>query len=61
MYVGGLSYRARERDLEKLFKRYGRLREISMKNGYAFVEFDDYRDADDAVYECNGKDFMGDR
>lgn len=24
-------------------------------------EFDDYRDADDAVYEMNGKDLMGER
>ena len=33
VYVGGLSYRARERDLEKFFRKYGRIREISMKNG----------------------------
>lgn len=61
VYVGGLSYRARERDVERFFRRYGRIREISLKNGYGFVEFDDYRDADDACYELNGKDFMGDR
>ncbi len=61
VYVGGISYRARERDIEKFFRKYGRIREISMKNGYCFVEFEDYRDADDACYELNGKDFLGDR
>ena len=61
VYVGGLSYRARERDVERHFRKFGRVREISLKNGYAFVDFDDYRDAEDAVYEANGKDFMGDR
>ncbi len=61
VYFGNLSSRCRERDIERFFKRYGRIREISIKNGYAFVEFDDYRDADDACYDLNGKDFMGDR
>lgn len=28
---------------------------------YGFVEFDDLRDADDAVYELNGKDLCGER
>ncbi|CAH0550898.1 unnamed protein product [Brassicogethes aeneus] len=61
VFVGGLTYKIRERDLEKFFRKYGRIKEVSMKNGYAFVEFDDHRDADDAVYEMNGKDLMGDR
>lgn len=26
-----------------------------------FQEFDDYRDADDAVYELNGKELLGER
>ncbi|KAG0418631.1 hypothetical protein HPB47_004693 [Ixodes persulcatus] len=61
VYVGRLNYDVRERDLERFFKGFGRIREISIKNGFGFVEFDDPRDADDAVYELNGKDLMGDR
>ncbi|KAL1514060.1 hypothetical protein ABEB36_003383 [Hypothenemus hampei] len=61
VFVGGLTYKVRERDVEKFFRKYGRIKEVSMKNGYAFVEFDDYRDAEDAVYEMNGKDLMGER
>lgn len=61
VYVGGLPYGTRERDLEKFFKGYGRTRDILIKNGYGFVEFEDYRDADDAVYELNGKELMGER
>ncbi|XP_035214316.1 serine/arginine-rich splicing factor 4-like isoform X2 [Stegodyphus dumicola] len=61
VYIGRLSYDCRERDLEKFFKGYGKIREILIKNGFGFVEFDDYRDADDAVYELNGKDLLGER
>ena len=37
LYVGRLPSRASERDIERLFKGYGRLREINLKNGYGFV------------------------
>ncbi|XP_048735304.1 serine/arginine-rich splicing factor 6-like isoform X2 [Ostrea edulis] len=61
VYIGRLSHHARERDVERFFKGYGRLRDVMLKNGYGFVEFEDYRDADDAVYELNGKDLAGER
>lgn len=31
------------------------------ENRYGFVEFDDPRDADDAVYDLNGKELCGER
>lgn len=37
MYVGGLSYRVGERDLDRFFRSYGRLRDIVIKNGFGFV------------------------
>lgn len=37
VYVGGLPYGVRERDLERFFKGYGRTRDILIKNGYGFV------------------------
>ncbi|KAL6461286.1 hypothetical protein MHYP_G00312520 [Metynnis hypsauchen] len=61
VYIGKLSYRAREKDVEKFFKGYGKILEVDLKNGYGFVEFDDPRDADDAVYDLNGKDLCGER
>ncbi|XP_078723032.1 uncharacterized protein LOC144940643 [Lampetra fluviatilis] len=59
VYIGKLSYQARERDVERFFKGFGRLVDITVKNGFGFVEFEDARDADEAVYELNGKDMMG--
>lgn len=61
IYVGGLPFGVREKDLERFFKGFGRTRDILLKNGYGFVEFEDSRDADDAVYEMNGKELMGRR
>lgn len=61
VYLGNLPDSARERDVEKFLKGYGKLREVALKNGYGFVEFDDYRDADDAVHDLDGKDFLGGR
>ncbi|KPP64081.1 serine/arginine-rich splicing factor 6-like [Scleropages formosus] len=61
VYIGRLSYHVREKDIQRFFSGYGKLLEIDLKNGYGFVEFDDTRDADDAVYELNGKELCGER
>ena len=37
VYIGHLSYHAREKDVERFFKGYGRLKDIMLKNGYGFV------------------------
>lgn len=37
IFIGRLSPHARERDVEKFFKGYGRIREINLKNGFGFV------------------------
>ena len=31
----------------------------AIKNGFGFVDFDDYRDAEDAVQDLNGKEMSG--
>ncbi|KAL2539863.1 Serine/arginine-rich splicing factor RS2Z32 [Abeliophyllum distichum] len=61
LYVGHLSSRTRSRDLEDIFSRYGRVRDVDMKRDYAFVDFSDPRDADDARYGLDGRDVDGSR
>ncbi|KAF5770810.1 putative transcription factor interactor and regulator CCHC(Zn) family [Helianthus annuus] len=61
LYVGHLASRTRSRDLEDIFSRYGRIRDVDMKRDFAFVEFKDPRDADDARYSLNGRDVDGSR
>lgn len=58
VYVGNLDSRVDERDLEDEFRLYGVLRSVWVARrppGYAFVEFDDRRDALDAIRELDGK------
>jgi len=37
VYIGRIPDTARDRDVERFFKGYGRIREILLKNGYGFV------------------------
>lgn len=59
VFIDRLPYGLYRRDLEQIFKRFGRLRGILLKRGFAFVGFEDSRDARDAVRELNGKELMG--
>jgi RNA recognition motif-containing protein len=59
LYVGKLSYRTRERDIEDLFSKYGKISACDLKQGFAFVEFDDERDAEDAIRGLDGIELDG--
>jgi RNA recognition motif-containing protein len=48
-----------EKAIRALFSRYGVVREVLMKNGYAFVEFEDACSADTAMRDLNGSDILG--
>ena len=64
IYVGNLDTRATERDVEKEFGHYGRLREVWVARtppGFAFVEFEDGRDAADAVKHMDGRRILNQR
>lgn len=61
VYLGNLSYDTGERDIEKFLKGYGRIRNISVKEGFGFAEFEDRRDAEDVVKDLDGKDLDGRR
>lgn len=37
IYIGRLSYNAREKDVERFFRGFGRIRDINLKNGFGFV------------------------
>ncbi|KAK4783697.1 hypothetical protein SAY86_008071 [Trapa natans] len=58
VYVGNLDSRVSERDLEDAFRVFGVIRSVWVARrppGYAFIDFDDHRDAMDAIRELDGK------
>ncbi|OWF35379.1 Serine/arginine-rich splicing factor RS2Z32 [Mizuhopecten yessoensis] len=63
LFVGRLSKSTRVRDLEDVFEAYGRLARCEVKYGaemaYAFVDFEDRRDAEDAIKYENGREISG--
>ena len=54
LYVGNLSAEGDEKAIRMLFEEFGPVREVLMKNGYSFVEFESPFCADEAMRKLNG-------
>lgn len=64
VYVGDLGNGASKQELEEAFRYYGPLRNVWVARnppGFAFVEFEDSRDAEDAVRALDGRTLCGRR
>ncbi|KAL7891492.1 hypothetical protein AOLI_G00009680 [Acnodon oligacanthus] len=62
VYVGNLGNSGNKTELERAFGYYGPLRSVWVARnppGFAFVEFEDPRDATDAVRELDGRTLCG--
>jgi len=64
VYIGNLGNNASKYDIEDAFNKYGPLRDVWVARnppGFAFVEFEDNRDAKDAVRGLDGTRLCGNR
>ncbi|KAM3716293.1 putative splicing factor, arginine/serine-rich [Dirofilaria immitis] len=62
VFVGGLPNDASSEELEEAFSKYGRIKKVWLARrppGFAFVEFEDSRDAEDAVKGLDGTRICG--
>lgn len=57
IFCGNLEYDARPSELERLFKRYGKVERVDVKSGFAFVYMEDERDAEDAIRRLDHTEF----
>lgn len=64
VYVGNLGNNGSKYELECIFSKYGPLRNVWVARnppGFAFIEFEDPRDAEDAVRGLDGSRMCGTR
>ncbi|XP_022900595.1 RNA-binding protein Rsf1-like [Onthophagus taurus] len=62
VYVGGLSDGVKKEDLELEFEKFGKLNNVWVAfnpPGFAFIEFLNHDDAENACDNLNGTDFLG--
>ena len=59
IFVTKLSYRVTKRDLEREFGRFGDIKNLKLKKGYAFIEYYHKEDAKDAIRELNNQKLFG--
>ncbi|KAI9466056.1 hypothetical protein BJY52DRAFT_1112365 [Lactarius psammicola] len=59
LYLGKLPPDTRSEDVSKFFDGYGKIVDCRVMTGFGFVEFENARDAEDALRDFNGKNFMG--
>ena len=67
IYVGNLSYKAREVDLKTAFEQFGKVDSVQIivdrrtrrSRGYGFVEMPNDKAAQEAIKALDGKEFLG--
>ncbi len=67
IFVGNLSFKAKEGDLKKAFKGFGSVASVAIamnkkenkSRGFGFVEMPEQRQAQDAIAALDGQEFMG--
>ncbi|PLW06915.1 hypothetical protein PCASD_24007 [Puccinia coronata f. sp. avenae] len=59
IYIGGLPELTRREDLEDCFSQLGRIKNVELKSGYGFVEYESAQAACDAVSKYHEGTFLG--
>ncbi|KAJ3051854.1 hypothetical protein HK097_007143 [Rhizophlyctis rosea] len=61
VYIGKLARDCTEREVRKLASEFGHVRDVRLLSGFAFVEYDNEKDAKDCVRHLDGERFLHER
>ncbi|KAF8910749.1 hypothetical protein CPB85DRAFT_1376056 [Mucidula mucida] len=59
LYLGKLPHDTRSDDVTKVFDGYGRIIDCRVMTGFGFIEYENAKDAEDALRDFANKPFMG--
>lgn len=67
MYIGNLSYNVKESDLRQVMEEYGTVESVKLivdrdtrrSKGFAFVDMPETAEAQNAIKELNGAEYVG--
>lgn len=67
MYIGNLSYNVKESDLRQVMEEYGTVESVKLivdrdtrrSKGFAFVDMPENAEAQNAIKELNGAEYVG--
>lgn len=59
VFITKLAREVTEEDLRKNFRKFGKIKEVTLKRGFGFVDYEDYKCAQDAIDEMHGSKLLG--
>ncbi|XP_060970255.1 serine/arginine-rich splicing factor RS40 isoform X1 [Cannabis sativa] len=57
IFCGNLEFDSRQTEVERLFRRYGKVERVDLKSGFAFVYMEDEKDAEYAIRRLDRTEF----
>ncbi|PON79377.1 Splicing factor-like protein [Parasponia andersonii] len=57
IFCGNLEFDSRQSEIERLFRKYGKVERVDLKSGFAFVYMEDERDAEYAIRRLDRTEF----
>mmetsp|Transcript_15926 Transcript_15926/g.42879 ORF Transcript_15926/g.42879 Transcript_15926/m.42879 type:complete len:507 (+) Transcript_15926:113-1633(+) len=61
IFCGNIPYSSPPEDLEAFFGKFGKLANVNMREGFAFIDFENEDEGRTAVAECHNQEFQGRR